>query len=286
MNHRDTVPVAKKRIFGHCAICGERRTLTRDHVPPRGSVRNRRLIVRSLLGHLRGTSDEDRHSQGGVYFDTICAECNENRLGRQYDPELKRLAKSMRSALSAAGDLGISLPNPVRLSCKPQRVARAVVGHLLAAVPRPEVGQPPRQAPVADGLRRYFLRPSDPLPAQFRIYCWPYTGKRIVVARTVVKIHDGQPYVSEILKFSPVGFWIVHQPPDGLAFPATDLLPDRTIGLDEEALVPFEMLNRIDPTLPEAPGDSGATFLGGDVGLVAEPKSRTRAARKRKKRRR
>jgi hypothetical protein len=103
------------------------------------------------------------------------------------------------------------------------------------------------------------------------------------VARTVAKLHAGSAYVTEVLKFSPLGFWVVHQPPEGLVFPATELLPDRTIGLDHEELVPFDMLNRIDPNLPEAPTDSGVTFLGGDVGVVAEPKSRSRGGRKRKK---
>ena len=98
----------------------------------------------------------------------------------------------------------------------------------------------------------------------------------------MAKLHAGSVYLTEILKFSPLGFWIVHQPPKGLVFPATELLPDRTVGLDHEELVPFDMLNRIDPNFPEAPTDSGVTFLGGDVGVVAESKPRSRSKRKRK----
>lgn len=276
--------MARSRKFGHCAICTERRTLTRDHVPPRSTGRNRRLTVRSLLDHLRADLRRDRYSQGGVYFDSICSECNERRLGGEYDPELKRLANAMSQALSATGDLGLSLPNPARLACKPQRVARAVAGHLLAAVRNEGIGQAPRDTPIANALRRYFLHPSEALPARFQVLCWPYTGGRIVVARTVVKMESRRPYVMEILKFRPLGFCIVDSPPAGLDFHATCLLPDRTISLDEEALVPFEMRKRIDPTLPEAPGESGATFLGGDVGVVAEPKARSRRRKRGRKR--
>lgn len=73
-------------------------------------------VVRQLLDDLRGEQTRGRLVQGGISFRTICAECNENRLGREYDSELKRLCADPEQAASATRDLRIALPNPVRLT--------------------------------------------------------------------------------------------------------------------------------------------------------------------------
>lgn len=122
------------RRHGHCAICGKRRTLTWDHVPPTCAYKARRVEIRPLIDSLRGASARPRLSQAGIQFPSICAECNEARLGKEYDPHLREFARAIRSALSASGDLGIALPSPYSITLKAQRVARSVVGHLLASL--------------------------------------------------------------------------------------------------------------------------------------------------------
>ena len=256
--------------------------LTRDHVPPSGCVENRKLFVYSAHGHLSHDTDDGRHSEGGLYFDSICAECNERRLGQQYDPELKRFVASVRSAWSSRFELGIQLPNPYSVGCKPQRVARAVIGHLLSAVRPNQIGRQPIDVPAENRMREYFLDPNAPLPSSIRVFCWLYVEPRIVVMRTLGKIIFGRHFVTEILKFPPIAFWVVHEPADLQLVAATDLLPDRTSALDCESLVPIEMMRRIHPMLPEAPGDGDVTFFAGQAGVVAEPRT-TKQRRKRGK---
>lgn len=237
------------------------------------------------MEYLQGDTEAGRLVQGGVTFESVCTECNENRLGRQYDPELKRLCKALDKAHSAARDLRLSLPNPIRLSCKSQRVARAVVGHLLSAIRDEEVGAVPTDSPSRNAMRAYFLDPSMPLPRSLRIYCWRYRGSDIVIVRGLAKIHRGDPYLGSILKFPHIGFWVLFQPPDGLQFPAHHLLQDRALGLDAEELVPFDLVNVIHERMPEAPTDQlgGVSMFSGAVGLVASPRW-LHARRKKRKR--
>jgi len=263
-----------------------RRTLTENHVPPSGSSRSRRLVVRSLVGDLRTPKAKGRFHQSGLSFHSICAECNEHRLGREYDPELKRLCEQLRQTRSASSDLGMSLPNPVRISCKPQRVARAVVGHLISAVPQQRIGAMPLDTPFWSVLRSYVMNPGSPLPRSISIRLWHYPFERVVVANAIGKVGPGTPYVSSLLKFDPIAFWLIFQAPESFSSPIPQLHSDRTISLDQDEFVPFDMASTLNKRFPEAPSDAGATMFHDQAGWVAEPKlHRSRGHRRRRARR-
>lgn len=265
------------RTFGHCAICGERRRLTKDHVPPtvarkdRTARRNRAVTVRSLLDTMNDPDGRGTVWQSGLYFETICDECNHGRLGREYDPALGRMCREIRRTRDALRQ-GIALPHPVRVPCQPQRVARSIIGHLLAAVPEHRVGEKPHQSLLAADLRSYFLNPGASLPRSVRIFCWWHSGRHTVVLRGFLR--PGEQAVSDLLKFPPLGTLVLYQTKRTPAAPVTELLLDRTIGFDETELVPLEMVNPVDSRFPEAPEKSweGSLLLSEGVGLVAEPR--------------
>jgi hypothetical protein len=98
-------------LYGYCNICNKYDKLTRDHVPPKGSITLNPVQMKSLTQwmaemapgrvNMHGGTEllaKDWHprlSQGGVSFRSICADCNNLRLGRRYDPELNRVSLAM-----------------------------------------------------------------------------------------------------------------------------------------------------------------------------------------------
>src|SRR5690242_7145362 len=96
----------KSALEGYCSICKKFTKLTRDHVPPRGSINLQPVEIRMFHEHLKGAVspvpvethqiDENLYlrrktvelSQSGVNFRSICDSCNNTLLGRRYDPEL------------------------------------------------------------------------------------------------------------------------------------------------------------------------------------------------------
>ncbi len=82
--------MAKRSINGICHICGNRRVLSFEHVPPRQAFNDRRLSVitgrnciDTNINNLRDTSGEIRQKGLGSY--TLCVKCN-NDTGAWYGP--------------------------------------------------------------------------------------------------------------------------------------------------------------------------------------------------------
>ena len=106
--------MAKKPIYGECAICGQHTALTYEHVPPK-SVFNHsptKLIkgmeaIKSLaddrrpweISDLKGTIQQQ--GRGGYY---LCRECNENT-GSWYVPFFEEFSKGVLSTLISDPDL-------------------------------------------------------------------------------------------------------------------------------------------------------------------------------------
>lgn len=78
----------------------------------------------------------DSLSECGLVQKTICKECN-NLLGYKYDQDLIKLIKSASLQCNQMNNLinmGLTIPNiQLELNFIPDRVARSVTGHLLAA---------------------------------------------------------------------------------------------------------------------------------------------------------
>lgn len=270
-------------VKGYCSICGEFGELSQDHVPPKGSANLSRVAITTLADHM-GTSRSGRPvlSESGVRFKTLCSYCNSTRLGRWYDPELKRISSGVTRVLSASAFL--SLPETVTISAKPQRVARAVVGHLLAAVPAELTTQPPSDAAMPRALREYFLNPCAPLPDAVSIYYWTYPSRRVVIARGITKtnIRFSPLIIGDILKFYPLGYWLVWDPPPAQRGPLSPLLVNRAEGIDSEVDLPIRFRHQPPLDFPEAPGPDEATFMHDRAGVTAAARLTRQQSRRRR----
>lgn len=264
-----------------CSICGEPGELHRDHVPPKGSANLSRVAITTLADHMGTARTRPYFGETGVRFKTLCAYCNSTRLGTWYDPELKRISSAVTRLLSAATVL--SLPEAAVVSVKPQRVARAVVGHLLAAVPPELAGQPPTDAPMPRALREYFLDPCAPLPDTVSIYYWTYPSVRVVIARGIAKtnIRFNPIIIGDILKFYPLGYWVLWDAPPLRTDTVAPLVANRTVGIDFEVDLPIRFRGQPSLDFPEAPGPEEATFMHDRAGVTAGPRLTRRQTRKR-----
>lgn len=182
-----------------CNICGEVKLLSEDHVPPK--FWNNKALKRYSVAF--GTKDPEGaknffpyKDRNGITYKSICNECN-NKLGGSYDKELKtfcdELSRSMKSPLC------IPL---ISVSISPDRVAHAVVGHMLAAKNFYD-----DDCVVDKDLRKYVADENALPPEGMHLYCYPYFHDYIVIGRDMVTVGKNVPesMISMISAF-PVAF--------------------------------------------------------------------------------
>jgi hypothetical protein len=263
---------------GHCTICLSHGKLTNDHVPPKGSHAPSRVWIQSVAPTLRKPDERipRRHSQNGMKFRTICARCNNDLLGRRYDPALNYMSTKVRQIVRAAGRL--ALPTYLTVSIQPQRVARAVIGHLLAA--DEAHSKQPRKAPMIDAMRGYFLDETKELPDNLRLFFRPYRGLRQTVLRGVgvmfgfTQVSPPPIVVGDFLKYFPIAFCLASDPPEQIA---TQLqgreIDPRGLALDDEVglPVPTGTADTFAPDWPEHPTGFEALLLNDKACVYAEP---------------
>jgi hypothetical protein len=197
---------------GLCNICGNACTLTEDHVPPKGSIDPRKVGIRSLVQTIDPVDHRIiRISQNGVKFRTLCSQCNNVRLGQKFDPALNHFSRKVAPIIRSRSQ--IVLPPKVEIQIQPQRVARSIVGHLLAVGIRENMSDPLVSAPMPDLMRQYFLDETTDFPANLNLYFWIYPVKRQVILRGVGILSGNQIVVGDFIKYFPFSFWLTHQAP-------------------------------------------------------------------------
>jgi hypothetical protein len=216
---------------GFCNICNSEKDLTWDHVPPQGSSTLRSVVMRSLFDDFMATARHPvrlttvgemepptptgfRHSQNGVKFRTLCADCNNRLLGGLYDPELKKVSAAVTRLVNARYRANLELPCEVRVPVKTHKLVRGLVGHALAAHPSADQTKP---LPGFDkgffrDLRDYFLVTSLPIPPSLKIMYWPYPShtQRIVPGLSLLKPKSDRVMLGVLMKFFPVAFYLVN----------------------------------------------------------------------------
>jgi len=253
-------------LHGTCNICGGVGPLTDDHVPPKGcprisTVRMHQLYELLTAGKL---SSSARQAQGGVKFRTICAKCNNTLLGAEYDPALIHVAKEIDQFLSAL-NAGVVIPGHTSVRVKPQRLMRAVVGHLLAA----DVGRR-ADGPWDGPLAQYFLDQSRPLPSDAHIYYWLYPYRQQLLTRDAVYLslasHDkgkDSTYFM-LLKFFPLAFMICDGAPNCYRFNLPSLTMHGALPIDGEVEMPVYFKSVRHELWPEAPTEQHVILYGGN----------------------
>jgi len=116
-----------------------------------------KVIVSSLTSS--GVSDKrcKTISQGGLKYRTTCSSCNNEWLGIKYDPTLAKLFNEVKVLAESVCEKNLSLPSCKTYFVKPQRLARSVIGHILAGNAVDIVKQDTPHAPMSQVMADYFF---------------------------------------------------------------------------------------------------------------------------------
>lgn len=246
--------------FGKCNICGSYGKLTEDHTPPKSCVNIGQVELHHIVEHLNieRSRTKGRLSQNGVKYRTLCGRCNTAMLGAKYDPTLIEFVNSIGSYLRSS----LHLPPVTLVKTKPQRLMRAILGHLSAqGVDRYEKG------PITEPLKEYFLDETKPLPSLIRVYFWPYPFKSHVMARDCGYLDTRlQEHVSIwFLKFFPVAFLVTFDEPPVYQFSLGCLSQWGQGQIDHEVEVSVNIQNMPPQYWPEAPTPDSVVIYGQDA---------------------
>jgi hypothetical protein len=264
---------------GYCNICGRHGPLTADHVPPKGSGSLSDAELKTLSRYLSPDTQRPKIYQNGVKFPTLCGECNNTHLGERYDPALIGISNDISRLVRVQQRKMITLPPEVRIRTQPQRVARAVVGHLLAVLPRHLAGAPLVHAPFPDAMREYFLDESKPLPTKMAIYYWVYPSTLHVVARGfgVNDLRSPGWVVGDMIKWFPLGYWVTWDKPSSVQVRLPVLVVDRTSNVDDDVELSVALRDVPPVEWPEQPGAWGTNLFCDEMTFVAYRRKRRRA---------
>lgn len=198
----------KRSKHDRCNICSIESDLTWDHIPPKFCNNDNAKRYMVALGmYESGYTRNPYHLtvQNGIKFRSICAHCNNNLLGLNVDPAYKKLVDCIVNLLQQEAPL----KGVFHVTTAVNRVARAVVGHLLASKNYYD-----DKCTIDKRLRKYFLNSNLCPPAGMQLYYFLYPYDAIMVLRDVVPIQPGgvpkefivpQSMISSIYSF-PVAF--------------------------------------------------------------------------------
>lgn len=250
---------------GTCNICGAFGKLTEDHTPPKGSVRVTQVEMNNLVELLAAEPPglRGRVSQNGAKYRTLCKRCNNEKLGLNYDPEFNRFVNAVGAYVNSA----IALPKQMSVTAKPHKVARALIGHLMA-----QRVDGYKKGPNTEDIRDWFLDDQRPMPDYMKIYYWVYPYKTQVLARdaTMYNLAAPEPAYFWLMKFFPISFLVIWDTPKGYDY--TNLKsfePFRALGADDEIEIPVDLTGLPHERWPEAPEDGRICAFGsGAIGVV------------------
>ena len=256
---------------GYCAICREHSVLTNDHVPPKGCGNFRDVSLEQFLG-VEGAPRSN--SQGGHKFRTICGRCNNQLLGKEYDPELIRFYREVINFARSLQNQRIVIPPTSSHFIKPQRVIRSIVGHLLAThyvdLTRNDSDIPP----LYRSLSEYFLNADLPVPENINIYYWLYPYKDITIVRGIAKssIEWDGVIMGDIIKFSPFGFWLVFNLPRGLEIKLPQLIERKNASINQTEQIEVNYRSIPYKNFPEMPEAAEYHLFNTNLSCVAKAK--------------
>ncbi len=206
-----------------------------------------------------------RYFQGGVKFRSICATCNNELLGAEYDPHL--------IALTTQLDLHLKKfqVNSFRFDVKLNRVLKAIAGHILA-----QRIDGYRCSSVRDVLCTYFNSRGEILPAEWRAYMWTYPYKPTICTDGAVAMFRAvskEPVLFGTMKFFPIAFMFCNSDVPERLYPITRLDDKLTDQIDHVVSLSVNVVGIPPLGWPETPVDQSSLILHGDGSLYAVPRN-------------
>jgi hypothetical protein len=206
---------------------------------------------------------KNQKSSNGVKYRSLCGRCNSKLLGAEYDPALIDMARQVSALLTSP----MMLPGTINVRVKPQRVARAVLGHIAAqGVNRYDKGD------ITMPLRDYLCDRTKPLPPSVRLCYWSYPHRSRVLMRDaaiMTAFQQDNHAVLWLMKSFPLAFAALWgrdfrfegaQPRDFDAYTNAQI--------DDIVDLPIDLFNAPPEMWPEAP-TPGTMLLVGREAIAA-----------------
>lgn len=255
-----------------CNLCRQEKDLTWDHVPPKGGIKLQPVQIQTVLSYFGGEKDGTGkiESQNGVKYRTICKKCNDF-MGEELDSTLNDFAISV----GVYPKTKLIIPDVIGQRTKPQRLLKAILGHLVAAKVDIE------NTSFDKAARDYVLDLKAPLPHDINVFYWLYPFNKTIVIRDFAMFTPRgtfqDPAVFQTLKYYPVGYLC------STAKKYADLeslSQYGNCGLDDEITIPIRLNLVHEYHWPEAPSDADSNvFFGGQSamkGVHATPQIKAR----------
>ena len=251
----------KRNRIDTCNICKEIKTMTWDHVPPKGGINLSSVEMESLFLTLVGKADNSKSiSQNGVKYRTICGDCN-SKIGSEFDPVLNQFNRDIITILQSK----LYIPRYVSVKVKPIRLIKAVLAHILSAKINTYDNVFDKE------VRSLILYPEVKITESIHIFYWIYPYDRTIIMRDFVLLEEPKPVFCNMIKYFPIAFLITNSN----NFRGLDSLSKyRYCELDQEVDLKIDLGFRTEPNWPERNNDSDAIFMSSESlnGMFAKPK--------------
>jgi hypothetical protein len=182
-----------------CQLCCKTLTMSKSHVPPDGLIEQKhrkRTAQHYFFGF--ATNYQYTNLQSGVYFYTLCKQCNE-MIGSQYDSELIKFSNTVKRYWNL-------FPHSYSwsITCKPNRIARAIIAGMLT----------PKCNGIDDlwqPIQNYVENQNYVLPDMLKIGFWLHNHHSVSVIPQMIIIDPSKPptRIEFIMKYFPIA-WIVY----------------------------------------------------------------------------
>jgi hypothetical protein len=177
-----------------CNICLSPNKLTEDHVPPQCMGNN---VLTHYVNYLHYFFQNDIQykgiSQNGIKYETICEDCNRNKLN-YFDNELNNLYSFFRNAT-------ISNNLAIRIRVKPNKIIRGILGHFLSA-------KTSHHRTASENIFAEALDTTKPINSDIGFYVAPYLSVQIRIIRDIL-INDARISINA-LKIKPLAFIVTY----------------------------------------------------------------------------
>jgi len=194
----------KREKVSQCNICKKIKSLSWDHVPPKGGIYLSSIEQETVFQHMTMPKDNRKYSisQNGVKYRTICKECNEI-IGRKYDPVLNDFAYNVGKFLKTK----LTLPSIIYYKTKPNLLIRAILAHLLAA--KVDIDK----VTTDEQIRNFIFDENSTIPDDINIFYWVHPYINIVIIRDIAMLavrgkFGGKAGVFSILKYFPIAYLV------------------------------------------------------------------------------
>lgn len=197
---------------GFCLICGQEKKLTKDHVPPKGSITiepvEQRHIAEAMIGEAKKFSGVK--AQNGSTFKTICSTCNGDILGAN-DSEISRIYSELTNQIKTNHYQYNGTYNTIKVNLDAVKYTRAMIGHILSATSSRECKKKPFNSPYFTPLQNYVLGDNNAIDNTHDIYYWFYPYRKHISAKIVGFYNEGNACSLSLLSFFPIAFLLTEK---------------------------------------------------------------------------